>query len=47
MSLTKEDEMEILDIRLGQGCRRCKYVDKCPDAFTEISHYCGIYGTEE
>lgn len=31
------------DLLLGKGCIRCDEYDCCPDAFTEVSHYCGAY----
>lgn len=37
------NDMEVIDIRFGQGCKGCEYADKCPNAFTEISHHCGAY----
>ncbi len=30
----------------GIGCRNCEYKDDCPNAFTEVSHYCGAYKGE-
>ena len=35
-----------LFIVFGQGCKECEYANECPDAFTEVSHYCGAYKGE-
>lgn len=29
------------------GCVHCSDVNKCPDAFTEVSQFCGAYDNNE
>lgn len=31
----------------GKGCKNCEHKYDCPDAFTEVSHYCGAYREDQ
>ncbi len=31
----------------GKDCKNCEYKYDCPDAFTELSHYCRAYWEDQ
>lgn len=35
---------DLKELRSNQGCSKCNDKDDCPNAFTEVAHYCGMYG---